>query len=416
MQKSLAHNVINVVINALRFTLALVFVFSGFVKAVDPMGVVYKMSDYAEAFGWVVHPALLWIGACGLIILEYVMGVALFFGFYRRFYLTMTILFLGMMTPLTLILAITNPISDCGCFGDAVVLTNWQTFGKNALLLIMAIVALIYNRRIRRIVSERTQWLVFIYALVSVVVFMEYNLRHLPGFDFRPYSIGTNIINDMTIPDDAPQSEYETLFVLEKDGEQHTFTFDNYPDSTWTFVRRESRLISEGYTPPIKDFHLLSLEGEDLTLDVLEEPGYTFLMVARNLERTNEGMLDIINDLYDYAKVNGYPFYMLTSSNEDVIDRWTEHTGSAYPYLQADEILLKTMLRANLGLIILHDAVVTGKWSARDLPRDEQLGAAIEHNRALTISSHTLTVRRATMIFGMFLPLLLLSVIYRKRE
>lgn len=416
MQKSLTHNVINISINALRFTLALVFVFSGFVKAVDPMGVVYKMADYTEAFGWVIHPALLWIGACGLIILEYVMGVALFFGFYRRFYLTMALLFLGIMTPLTLMLAITNPVSDCGCFGDAVVLTNWQTFSKNVLLLLIAVVTLIYNRRIRRIVSERTQWLVFIYALGSIVVFMEYNLRHLPVFDFRPYSIGTNIINDMTVPDDAPQSEYETLFVLEKDGEQRTFTFDNYPDSTWTFVGRESHLIKEGYVPPITDFHLLSLEGNDLTQDVLKEPGYTFLMVARNLERTNEGMLDIINDLYDYAKVNGHPFYMLTSSNKEAIDRWTEHTGAAYPYLQADEILLKTMLRANLGLIILRDAVVTGKWSARDLPRDEQLGTAIEHNTSLTIGLHTLTTRRATIILGMFLPLLLLSVINRKRE
>ena len=416
MHKSSAHTVVSIVINALRFALALVFVFSGFVKAVDPMGTVYKLTDYAEAFGVAVHPALLWVGTWVLIAVEYVMGVALFFGLYRRFYLWLMILFLGAMTPLTLVLALTNPVSDCGCFGDAVVLTNWQTFGKNVVLLLMAIVVLVCNRRIRRVISERMQWLVFVYALASIVVFMQYNLRHLPVLDFRPYSIGTNIIDAMTVPDDAPQDEYETLFVLEKDGEQRTFTFDSYPDSTWTFVKRENRLVSKGYVPPITDFHLAGLDGEEVTHDVLEQPGYTFLMVAHNLERTNEGMLDVINDLHDYAKVNGYPFYMVTSSSTAAIDEWTEHTGATYPYLQADDILLKTMLRANLGLIVLHDAVVVGKWSARDMPRDEQLGLPIERNTALRIAPRQLAAHRAAMALWMFFPLLLLVVVDRYSE
>lgn len=402
-----------VTINALRFALALVFAFSGFVKAVDPMGTVYKMADYADAFGLTMHPWMLLLGAWLLIIVEYVMGVALFFGLYRRFYLWLMIAFLGVMTPLTLVLALTNPVSDCGCFGDALVLTNWQTFGKNVVLLLMAIVVLRCHKRIWRVISERTQWLIFVYALVAIAVFMRYNMRHLPVLDFRPYAIGTNLIEGMTIPEDAPQDEYETLFVLEKDGEQCTFTFDDYPDSTWTFVKRESRLVRQGYVPPIADFHLSTLEGEDVTWEVLDYPGYTFLVVSHELRRANEGMLDVINDLYDYAKVGGHRFYMLTSSNAQSIAQWTERTGASYPYLNADDILLKTMVRANPGLIVLKEATIVGKWSAIDMPRDEQLSVRIEDNAALTVSSYETAARRVATAFWMLFPLLLLVAIDR---
>ena len=400
-----------IAINALRFALALVFAFSGFVKAADPMGTVYKMADYADAFGFAVHPALLLVGAYALIAIEYVMGVALFFGLYRRFYLGLMIVFLSVMTPLTLLLALTNPVSDCGCFGDALVLTHWQTFGKNVALLVMAIVVLIWHRRLWRVVSDRVQWLVFVYAALSIFLFMQNALRHLPAWDFRPYAIGSNIIEGMMVPEDAPQDEYETLFVLEKEGELRTFTFDNYPDSTWHLVRRENRLISKGYTPPIEDFYLSTLDGEDVTWEVLEQPGYTFFMVARNLKRANEGMLDVINDLYDYAKVHNYPFYMLTSSSADVIDVWNEHTGAAYPYLNADEILLKTMIRANTGLIVLKDATVVGKWSAADFPHDKQLIAPMERNEALSITLREVDARRMAIALWMLFPLLLLVMV-----
>ena len=400
-----------ITINLLRFALALVFAFSGFVKAVDPMGTVHKLTEYAEVIGIAFHPALLLVGTWLLIGMEYLMGIALFFGLYRRFYLWLMVAFLTVMTPLTCWLALTNPISDCGCFGDFLTLTHWQTFGKNVALLLMSVIVLVGSKRIWRIVSERTQWLVFVYAAASIVLFMQYNLRHLPVWDFRPYSVGTNIVESMTIPEDAPRDEYETVFVLEKEGVEETFTFDNYPDSAWTFIRRESRLISKGYVPPITDFYLSTLDGEDVTWNVLEQPGYTFLLVARNLKRTNEGLLDVINDLYDYAKVGGYPFYMLTSSNEKVVDEWTAHTGAAYPYLNTDEVLLKTMIRANTGLIVLKDATIVGKWSAADLPRDEQLVQTMEHNDILTITPREELLKHVAIVLCMFLPLLIFVVL-----
>ena len=415
MNKS-AHIASGIIINALRFALALVFAFSGFVKAIDPMGTVYKMADYAEAFGMAVQPGWLLVGAWALIAVEYVMGVALFFGLYRRFYLWLMIAFLSVMTPLTLVLALTNPVSDCGCFGDAVVLTNWQTFGKNVALLLMAVVVLVGHKRIKRVISQHTQWLVFVYALASVFVFMQCNMRHLPVMDFRPYSVGTNIIDAMTIPDGAPQDEYETLFVLEKDGQQRTFTFDDYPDSTWTFVKRENRLVSKGYVPPITDFHLATPDGEEAAWNVLEQPGYTFLMVAYDLRRTREGMLDVINDLHDYAKVGGHQFYMVTSSSSEAIAQWTERTGATYPYLQADDILLKTIIRANPGLLVLKDATIVGKWSAADMPRDEQLSTPMERNAALAMTPKEMKTRRVGMMLWMFFPLLLLVAIDRFRR
>lgn len=409
----------NVSINALRFTLALVFAFSGFVKAVDPMGTVYKMADYAEAFSLSLPAGLLFVGAILLITIEYVMGICLFFGLYRRFYLSLTVAFLLVMTPLTLYLALYNPVTDCGCFGDAVVLTNWQTFGKNLLLLLMAVVALLGSKHVWIFMSDRTRWLIFVYAIVSVSLFIPYNLRHLPAIDFRPYHIGANIIDGMTVPDDAPQDEYETLFVLEKEGQRRTFTADNYPDTTWTFVSRENRLVSRGYVPPITDFHLATLDGDDVTWEVLEQPGYTFLVVAHDLERTNEGMLDVLNDLYDYAIVNGYAFYMLTSSSEQATREWTEHTAAAYPYLQADEILLKTMIRSNPGLIVLKDATVVGKWSAADMPRDEQLVTPIETKEVEQAAIHQQRHRYVVVALWMFFPLLLLVAldkIYCKKD
>lgn len=399
-----------IVINVLRFALALVFAFSGFVKAIDPMGTVHKLTEYADFFGVAVHPALLLVGAWLLIGVEYVMGMALFFGLYRRFYLWLMIAFLVVATPLTYWLAVANPVGDCGCFGDAIMLTHWQTFEKNVALLVMAIVVLVGYKRVWRFISERTRWLVFVYAAASIVLFMQYSLRHLPLWDFRSYAIGTNIAEAMIVPDEAPVDEYETLFVLEKDGEQRTFTFENYPDSTWRFVRRESRLVSKGYVPPITDFCLMSLGGEDVTWDVLGCPGYTFLLVVRNVRRANEGMLDVINDLYDYARVGGHPFYMVTASPAEAINEWTEHTGAAYPYLNADETLLKTMIRANLGLIVLKDAVVVGKWSAADLPYDDHLVGNMEQNDTLTITSHEVQTRKIVALLWMLFPLLLLVV------
>ena len=401
----------SVIINSLRFALALVFVFSGFVKAVDPMGTVYKMADYAEAFGLAVPSGLLLMGAVVLILWEYVMGVCLFFGLYRRFYLSASIMFLAAMTPLTLYIAMRNPVSDCGCFGDAVVLTHWQTFGKNVALLLMSVVVLVGHKRMWRIVSERTQWLVFVYAVGSMLVLVPNCLRHLPAIDFRPYHVGANIVEGMTVPEDAPQDVYETLFVLEREGERRTFTFDEYPDSTWTFVSRENRLVSKGYVPPITDFHLASLEGEEMTWEVLEQPGYTFLMVARDLARTDEGMLDVVNDLYDYAKVSGYPFYMLTSSNREEIADWTYRTGATYSYLQADEVLLKTMVRGNPGLLLLKDATVVGKWSKADMPRDELLSTPIELNAPLQQKLLRMEDRARRVVLWMLLPLVLLVVI-----
>lgn len=398
-----SHTVTALLINTLRFVLAGVFIFSGFVKAVDPMGTAYKLADYAEAFGLTgaVQPGLFVTGSMLLCLFEFVLGIWLLFAIWRRTALTATLVFLCLMTPLTLYLAIANPVSDCGCFGDAVHLTNWQTFAKNLILLACLIPVFIYNKRLVRLIHPNSQWIVTFFAIVSLFLFMRMNLRHLPAFDFRPWHVGTNIEEAMAIPDDAAQPVYETLFTLSKDGQEREFTLDNYPDSTWTFVSSHTVLQQKGYEAPIHDFTLLNDEGDDVT-DQLFAPGWNFLLVMNELR--GEDMLDVINDLYDHAEAEGYGFYALTSATDDDIDRWRHNTGADYPFYQLDDITLKTIVRSNPGLLLIHDGVITGKWSRHDIPGDKLCSAPLDELEAVTHTRSNRRRRHFDSIFWMFVP------------
>ena len=229
--------------------LAALFIFSGFVKAVDPLGSFYKIQDYLTAFGIISwFPAYLpLLFAIVLSSAEFCVGVFLFFGVRRKIASTLALLLMGVMTPLTLYLALANPVSDCGCFGDAWVLTNWETFGKNIVLLFAAMMAFRHRRMLVRFISVKMEWLVSLYTLFFVFTLSFYCLDRLPVLDFRPYKIGKNILEGMTMPEGAKPSVYESIFILEKNGEKKEFTLDNYPDSTWTFVDTRTILKEKGY-------------------------------------------------------------------------------------------------------------------------------------------------------------------------
>ena len=199
-----------------------------------------------------------------------------------------------------------NPVSDCGCFGDAWILTNWETFWKNVFLLIAAISVFKWGNRIVRFVSEKSQWLVAVYTLVFIVGVSAYCLYYLPIFDFRPYKIGTNIPQAMSIPEGAKQSVYESVFILEKDGVRKEFTLADYPDSTWTFVDSRTIVKEKGYEPAIHDFSIMNIaDGEDITEQVLEDKGYTFLLIAHRMSEADDSNIDLINEIYDYSVENG---------------------------------------------------------------------------------------------------------------
>lgn len=368
-------------VNICRFVLAVVFIFSGFVKAIDPFGSFYKIQDYLTAFNLISWFPGYWplLFAVLLAAIEFCAGIYLFLGIRRKISSTLAFLLMLVMTPLTFYLALADPVSDCGCFGDALVLTNWQTFGKNVVLLVAAVTVFRQWREITRFITLKMEWIFSMYTILFVFALSAYCLRNLPLLDFRPYKIGTNIKAGMEITEGAKLSVLETTFVMEKDGKRKEFTLDNYPDSTWTFVETRTIVKEKGYEPPIHDFAMQSLtSGTDITDSVLTSRGYTFLLVAHRIEEADDSNIDLINEIYDYSVEHGYGFYALTSSPEDAIALWCDRTGAEYPFCQMDDITLKTIIRSNPGLLLIKDGTILNKWSDSQLPDEYVLTDSLD--------------------------------------
>ncbi len=366
-------------VNICRFLLGIVFTLSGFVKAIDPTGTQYKIDDYLEAMGLGgFFPSIATISlSVAQSAVEFCLGIFLLFAIKKRTTTRLVLLIMMVMTPLTLWLALANPISDCGCFGDAVVLTNWQTFWKNVVLLGAAIVVTKWADRMFRFVSEANEWLVSNYAALFIMVVTGLCLYDLPMFDFRPYHIGANIKEGMEIPEGAEQPQFETTFILEKDGQQKEFTLDDYPDSTWTFVDSKTVMTRQGYIPPVHDFSITTLDQDDITEDVLNDTNYVFLLAAHQLALADDSRLDRINEIYEYARDHDYAFYGLTASNEHDILRWRERTGAEYEFCHTDETTLKTVVRSNPGLLLIKGGTIIRKWSSNRLPDFEDADASL---------------------------------------
>ena len=401
-------------VNISRLLLAAVFIVSGFVKAVDPMGTQYKLEDYAAVLGLsALLPSLAAVVlSVALAAVEFCLGVFMLFAIRRRLTSRLMLLMLVIMTPLTLWLALTNPITDCGCFGDAIILTNWQTFAKNVVLLVAAVIVVCWPGQMVRFISQSNQWIVINYTALFILGVAAWSLYYLPPFDFRPYHIGANIREGMVIPDDAEQPQFETTFILEKDGQQQEFTLDNYPDSTWTFVDSRTVQTRQGYVPPIHDFAIVTDEGDDITDVVLADTSYTMLLVAPYLEDADDSQLDVINELYEYTLQHDYSFYCLTASTEHGIDHWRDITGAEYPFCNTDATTLKTVIRSNPGLVLLKDGVVIGKWSHNNLPviDDSQWQQPLDSLEIGHKPSDSAPAKVLRIILWFVLPLLILTI------
>ena len=376
---TLKHKLAAVLVNLIRLVLSLTFLFSGGVKLIDPRGTQYKIEDYGAAFGLtnLMPEWLPLVLACVLAIVEFLMGVYLLFGIRRRFTLSTAICFLLIMTPLTLYLALNNPVSDCGCFGDAVVLSNWQTFAKNLVLLVLSIIALYYYKLMPHFVGKRYEWIVALLAFVFAALFASYNLWRLPVIDFRPYHVGADI-RKAWFEDQQSQGQFVTTFIMEKDGVRKEFALEDYPDSTWTFIESHTIEVEPSKRTGVGDLFIQdATTGEDLTNLILNDEGCTFLLVAPYLEKADDGVMGDLLSLYDFSREAGYNFYCLTSSGEQAIENWKEMTGAEYPFCHADAVVLKTMIRSNPGLMLLHDGKVVGKWPSTDLPNPKDIDITI---------------------------------------
>lgn len=352
-----------IAVEGCRLLIGLVFIFSGTVKAVDPMGGAIKIGDYLTAFGMDKLQPLTLLLSFNLSAVEFTLGICLLLGVYRRYASFLTLAFMCFMTPLTLYLAVFNPVSDCGCFGDALLLTNWQTFYKNVVLLAASLVVFIYNQRMWQTFTYKVYWFVALFAYIYSVGFAYRNYTHLPVADFRPYKVGANIPSLMTIPEGAAEDEYSYSFIYEKEGVRKEFTLDNVPteDSTWVFVDSKTELIKQGYVPPVTSFNIFDIEGNDIAEQLLENPNPLFLLIAPKLEEADDEQIDEINNVYDYSLEHSIDFYCVTGSGSEEIQEWIDNTGAEYTFLTADDILLKTIIRSNPGLVLLKEGTILKK-------------------------------------------------------
>lgn len=410
MEIKLPEKAKKIIVEVCRIFVGCVFVFSGYVKAIDPSGFLYKIQDYLAAFGLSVFDFMALPVSFFLPALEFALGLCLLLGVYRRFQTIITLLVMLFMTPLTLYLAIANPVTDCGCFGEAIVISNWDTFFKNVFLLAASVILFLQYKYITPLYSRKSFSLVFVWVWLFILGLTAYCYAYLPIVDFRPYKIGANIPALMEVPEDAEQDVYETTLIYSKDGKNQAFSLDNYPQEGegWTFVSSDSKLVKKGYEPPVTDFMIMDEDDEDITDDVLFDPGYTFLLVSSRLERADDTNVDKINEIYDYSVLNDYAFYALTASLPGAINEWREETGAEYPFCTVDEITLKTMIRSNPGLFLLKEGTIINKWAYRKLPDSSQLLAPLEESSLGAIPPNRETTKVLLSFLLLFIPLIAL--------
>jgi hypothetical protein len=361
-----------------RIIVGVVFIFSGFVKAVDPLGSAYKFGDYFVAFRldfleFLTLPVSIFLSA-----FELVLGITLILGYRRKSVFSILLWFMSFFTVLTLILALFNPVSDCGCFGDALILTNWQTFFKNVVL--MAFVLILYFSRNgeKNETSALREWMVVGTLFVFASFFSYWNFRHLPLMDFRPYDVGTVISEEMEIPDGMPVDEYSTTLIYRnrETGKERSFSMEDYPKDTlhWAFVTSESRLVKRGYEPPIHDFAIMDEYGNDIVNDILHDEGYSLVMLSYDLGRADREALIRAGEWSNLEIFAGdFSFYAVTATTSAEVESISGELNLGYRFWAGDEIMLKTIVRSNPGFMLIKNGAILGKWAFRDFPRLEQL-------------------------------------------
>ena len=396
-----------------RLILAATFIFSGYVKAIDPLGTQYKIQDYLVALGLQAYAPdwLTLTTSMALSTLEFSIGIFMLFAIRRRLTSRIILIFMSVMTLITVWLVIANPIKDCGCFGDAIKLTNSETLLKNIVMLTCSIVVAIDPLKMVRFISKSNQWIVINYTIIFILISSTLSLYTLPEFDFRPYHIGASIRHGMEMPKGAKQPKFETTFVMRKNGVQKEFTIDNYPDSTWSFVDSKTVQTEEGYVPPIHDFSIERNDnGEDITQQVLNDKGYTFLLISPHLENADDINFGDIDQIYEYTQQQKIPFYCLTASAEEGIQKWQDITGAEYPFCTTDETTLKTIIRSNPGLLLIKDGMVIQKWSHNELPQENELNGPLYRNKIGEMPTDSIPGKIFRIIILFVLPLIILTI------
>lgn len=364
------HKSATISMEIIRLILAVVFIFSGFVKAIDPLGSTYKFEDYLTAFGgfWGELTFIAFPAAIALSTFELVLGLCFLLKVKLKTTSIFALLFMGVMLPLTLYVALKNPVTDCGCFGDALIISNWETFYKNVVITAFIILLLIFHSRMRTLFLPKVERILVLLFILIGVGLSIHSYRHLPMINFRPYKIGVNIPEAMKIPPGMPLDKYDTKLIYQKDGVSKEFSLENYPknDSTWIFMEQKTTLIQKGYQPPIHNFNIIDSRNNDITDDLLHQPGKVNLLIIYDVNKASDKGVARAEAVYQRAIANNEPFYALTASTDEAIAQLKEKTGATFPFCKTDPITLKTVIRANPGLMVIENGTIVEKRNWRD--------------------------------------------------
>ncbi|HLG35602.1 MAG TPA: BT_3928 family protein [Bacteroidia bacterium] len=358
-----------------RILVGVLFIISGFIKANDPLGFAYKLDEYFVVFHteWMSSVSLyLSMFIC---VFEVALGFALLLGAKIRAVAWSLLLMILFFTFLTFYSAYFDVVKDCGCFGDALHLTPWQSFTKDAVLLVLILIIFINRKNISSLLGEKASNLVaYTFMLVSFF-FTLYCYRHLPVIDFRPYAVGKNILEGMTLPPDAKQTITEMIFIYEKDGKKVELNTEQLKtiDETYKFVDRKDKVIQQGDVPHIHDFNMYDDDGADYKEEFLSFPGYKFMLVAYDINKSDENVQHKINDFAALCQKEKIPFIGLSGSVAKDIDVFRHEHNSMFNYYQCDMTTLKTIIRSNPGLVLLNGATVVAIWHYNDFPSFDEV-------------------------------------------
>lgn len=361
-----------------RLAVGLLFVYSGFVKGVDPLGTQFRIEDYFYAYGtlWALPYAL--ILSVFLNAFEFSMGALLLLKLKTKYVAWLTLLLMIFFTATTLNDAINQPVPDCGCFGDALIITNWQTFYKN--LVIGAFVLMIFFRRMSyvNLRSNKFQLSAIVTIFVIFTGFEAFTIRHLPILDFRPWKESTRLL-----PENPQPAEYFFTYKNNTSGEEKEYLSTELPwkDSLfmaqWSFVSSREMDPNEGF---YKTFPMMDNDGNDLSKELVSMEKPVFFMVVYNIEKASESSLKIFDNIYRQCQQKGWDFYLLNSDiPEDLQSYRTKYKLENYPVLNSDDTSLKAAVRSNPGLIIVRNSFVVKKYNYRDIPSWEELEKIAEN-------------------------------------
>ncbi len=365
-----------------QILVGLLFIFSGFVKADDPAGFTIKLQEYfaTDALNMLWLDKFSFVIAFTISIVEMTLGFMILLGARKKLTLTLLVLMEVFFTFLTWYTAHYNKVLECGCFGDAIPMTSWQSFWKNIVLLVFVFILVIGNKHITSLFKGAFQNVLVILFLAGSTYFSYYCYNYLPMLDFRPYKIGTDIKKAMQGTPDINKFYY----TLKNKKSGVTKEFDKFPDNyqnDWTYIGSRTETVSKGIEPKIKDFSISTLTDRDVTDSLLSIPGSQFLLAYYNIEETSidKETVKKINALAANCIKNHVGFICLTNSGADQIALYQQQYHPPYSFYETDGTVLQTMIRSDPGLVLIKNGVVQAMWHYHSIPSYAEVAANYIH-------------------------------------